>query len=345
MKTKLSFFFVAICLCMSVLAADVPAQLFMRGTALAESSAPMEMKRINENFPNFYLGEGGISNTFELFTALKTGSYEFSTSTDGSALIQTATITVESEGLVPYRICVDFDGATPEVSVLKIDEVILWAPSKKYIIANLDYIGNSTFNNDYVEYIKSSWGDERYRLRVYTEDGAHTTYGYKLRAVSAPDSDSNEDAKLPGYFDLYTTTNVENWDEIIDEVKYYGSEFKLSAKRRNASPLLPFSVKAIFSASKNYTHELKDYDPTSIRKDEIQNVNIYPTIIANSTTISVVEGGFSVEFITLTGLPILRVNSESNILTLNDLNIASGVYLVKVAQGNNVLSVKRVIKL
>ena len=180
MKTKLSFLIVAISVCMSALAVEVPAKLFVRGTALAESSVAMEMKRINEDFPKFYMGEGSISNTYELFTALKTGSYEFATSADGGALIQAATITVDGgESLVPYRIRVNFDEATPVVSVLKVDEVILWAPSKKYVITNLEYVGNSTFYNDYVEYIKADWGDERYRIRVYTEDGEYTTYGYK----------------------------------------------------------------------------------------------------------------------------------------------------------------------
>ena len=346
MKTKLSFLIVAISVCMSALAVEVPAKLFVRGTALAESSVAMEMKRINEDFPKFYMGEGSISNTYELFTALKTGSYEFATSADGGALIQAATITVDGgESLVPYRIRVNFDEATPVVAVLKVDEVILWAPSKKYVITNLEYVGNSTFYNDYVEYIKADWGDERYRIRVYTEDGEYTTYGYKLRAVSAPDNDSNEDEKLPGYFDLYTTTNIEGWDETIDGEKFYGSEYKLSVKRRTANPLLPFSVKVIFSTSKNYTHELRDYDPTSIRENKMQNVNIYPTIIDNSTTVSVAEGAFSVEFVSITGVSVLKVNSSGNVLNLEGLDMASGMYLVKIVQDNNVLSVKRVIKL
>lgn len=347
MKTKLSFLIVAISYCMSALAVEVPAQLFMRGTALAESSVAVEMKRINEDFPKFYLGEGNISNTYELFTALKSGSYEFAVSADGGALIESATLAVETaeNELVPYRIRVNFDGAVPTVSVLKVEEVILWAPSKKYVITNLNYIGNSTFYNDYVEYIKADWGDERYRIRVYTEDGEYTTYGYKLRAVSAPDSDSNEDEKLPGYFDLYTTTNIEGWDETIDGTKFYGSEYKLSVKRRTANPLLPFSVKVVFSITKNYTHELKDYDPTSIRENKMQNVNIYPSIIDNSTTISIADGAFSVEFISITGVSALKVSSSGNVLNLDGITIESGIYLVKVLQGNQVLSVKRVIKL
>ena len=36
----------------------------------------------------------------------------------------------------------------------------LFTSSKKYVITNLEYVGNSTFYNDYVEYIKADWGDE-----------------------------------------------------------------------------------------------------------------------------------------------------------------------------------------
>ncbi|MGJ1015048.1 T9SS type A sorting domain-containing protein [Bacteroides salyersiae] len=77
----------------------------------------------------------------------------------------------------------------------------------------------------------------------------------------------------------------------------------------------------------------------------MQNVNIYPTIIDNSTTVSVAEGAFSVEFVSITGVSVLKVNSSGNVLNLEGLDMASGMYLVKIVQDNNVLSVKRVIKL
>ena len=103
MKTKLSFFLVAISLCMSVLAADVPAQLFMRGTALAESSTPLVMKRINKDFPDFYNGAGEISNTFELFTALKSGNYEFAASESGAAIISSSTSETVTSGVLSSK--------------------------------------------------------------------------------------------------------------------------------------------------------------------------------------------------------------------------------------------------
>ena len=60
---------------------------------------------------------------------------------------------------------------------------------------------------------------------------------------------------------------------------------------------------------------------------------------------SVAEGAFSVEFVSITGVSVLKVNSSGNVLNLEGLDMASGMYLVKIVQDNNVLSVKRVIKL
>ena len=44
-------------------------------------------------------------------------------------------------------------------------------------------------------------------------------------------------------------------------------------------------------------------------------------------------------------MSVLKVNSSGNVLNLEGLDMASGMYLVKIVQDNNVLSVKRVIKL
>lgn len=343
MKTKLSFFLVAISLCMSILAADVPAQLFMRGTALAESSTPLVMKRINKDFPDFFNGEGDISNTFELFTALKSGNYEFSTSESGAAILPSVAITVEGEGLVPYRIRVNFDESTPEVTVSEVEEMIIWAPSKKNVVANLDYVGNSSFVVRGIEYDKDVWGDPRYRFRVYTTDGDIKTYAYKKGNLTAPDDDSNE----TGYFDLYQTTPEGQWDETIDGTKYQGAEFKLSKVRRGEGhTLAPFDVKVIFSPTGNYTHVISDYDPTGIiNTNATSKADLYPTAINNQVTISVEKGAFDVDFISVTGVSMLQAKSINSTLTLNNISLPKGVYLVKIVQDNNVLSVKRVIKL
>ena len=145
----------------------------MRGDALAESLSPLKMQRIVEGFPESYNGNLVTSNTFELITSLKTGSYSFSASENGEDKIQSEDITVnETEGVpVPYRIRVNFDDDIPSVTMEKITGAVLFAPSKKYIITDLNYTGNSTFEVENLQYNGSTWGDPRYRIRLYLEDG------------------------------------------------------------------------------------------------------------------------------------------------------------------------------
>jgi hypothetical protein len=338
---KTSLFFIALMAIAANAFSQAPQSLFMRGSALAESSDPMQMKRINKDFPESYNGEMVQSNTYELITALKTGDYEFAVTTSGATSIASKAITVNGEGLVPYRIRVNFDETTPVVTVSKVEEVIMWAPWGKVTVANLDYIGNSSFKNDYIEYSKDIWGDPRYRIRIYTEDGDMTTYGYVKGNLTAPIDDSND----TGYFDLYTTTNIDGWNETTEEASYTGAEFKLSLKRRGEGyPIEPFEVKVIFSTTENYTHVISDFGASGIEDVEL-SASVYPTLVDNSITINAKEDNFTVEFIAITGNAVLKANSKSNTLTINDINIGKGLYLVKITKANKVLGVARVIKL
>ncbi len=322
---------------------EAPESLFMRGTALAESSNPVRMKRIYKDFPDSYNGDLIMSNTYELITALKTGTFEFAIEADGEPIILSQSITVENqEGkeLIPYKIRVNFDSEVPSVNVSKVDRVIMWAPSKKYTIATFDYTGNSTFKKEKIEFVREDWGDERYRIRIYTEDGNLITYGYIKGNRTAPDDDNNND----GDFDMYTTTNIDGWSE----GSYTGTEFKLSRKRRGENaPLEPFNVDIIFSADETYHHALSDYEPnaTNITSPELVKAEIYPTLIDNTVTIRSEEEPFSVEFISMTGLCMLKAESNGKTLTLDNINIAKGMYLVQITKAEKVLAVQRVIKL
>jgi hypothetical protein len=135
---KANLFFIALMAIAANVFSQAPQSLFMRGSALAESSNPMQMKRIDKDFPESYNGEMVQSNTYELITALKTGEYEFSVTTAGAASIASKAITVTGSGLVPYRIRVNFDETTPAVTASKIEEVIMWSPWNKVTVANLD---------------------------------------------------------------------------------------------------------------------------------------------------------------------------------------------------------------
>lgn len=324
---------------------SVPDELYMKGTALAESASPLKMKRIVEGFPESYNGNLVTGNTYELITALKTGSYSFSVSESGEGLIQSQDITVENteKNPVPYRIRVNFDNDIPQVTVEKITGAILFAPFKKKVVANLDYTGNSVFEVKNIQYDASSWGDPRYRIRLCLEDGSVVTYGYLKGSISAPNDDSN----TSGYFELYPTTNIDDWHETIDGIRYTGNEFKLSFKRRGEGfDLAPFDMKVIFNSIGSYYHVISDYvePPVGIIENQKGGIGIYPTFFNQYIMIEGTERGMLVEMYTIDGSKVLQTKTDAPVCKLENLNIPDGVYILKVSTRDNITETRRVIK-
>ncbi len=324
---------------------SVPDELYMKGTALAESVSPLKMKRIVEGFPESYNGNLVTGNTYELITALKTGSYSFSVSESGEGLIQSQDITVENaeKNPVPYRIRVNFDNDIPQVTVEKITGAIVFAPFKKKVIANLDYIGNSVFEVRNIQYDASSWGDPRYRIRLCLEDGSVVTYGYLKGSISAPNDDSN----ASGYFELYPTTNIDDWHETIDGTRYTGNEFKLSFKRRGEGfDLAPFDMKVIFNSIGSYYHVISDYvePPVGIIENQKGGIGIYPTFFNQYIMIEGTERGMLVEMYAIDGSKVLQTKTDAPVCKLENLNIPDGVYILKLSTRDNITETRRVIK-
>lgn len=325
---------------------STPNELYMRGDALAESLSPLKMQRIVEGFPESYNGNLVTSNTFELITSLKTGSYSFSASENGEDKIQSEDITVnETEGVpVPYRIRVNFDDDIPSVTMEKITGAVLFAPSKKYIITDLNYTGNSTFEVENLQYNGSTWGDPRYRIRLYLEDGSMATYGYMKGSISAPNDDSNSSS----YFELFPTTNIDDWFETIDEIKYTGNEFKLSSKRRGEGyDLAPFNMKVVFNPLGNYYHVISDYvdtPPVGIAGERGKDIRVYPTFFDKYIMIQGDEDGMSVELYNVSGNKLIQTYTGTSICRLENLDIPRGVYLLRVSTRNNETVTRRVIK-
>ncbi len=349
---KRNLFFIVLLAVSSSLFAQVPQSFYMRGTALAESSEPMQMKRINKDFPESYNGNMVISNTYELITALKTGEYEFASDASGAAWISPQSITVNDgdEELVPYRIRVNFDEGDPVVIISEVDAVTMWAPWNGYEIAELDYTGNSSFENNDILYNKALWGDERYRIKLYTVDGDLTTYAYIQGNQTAPDDDNNSD----GYFDLYTTADTGWAYEDENGEKYNATEFKLSKKRRGEGfPLEPFNIRVIFQVNENYTHVISDQkdgpDPgpgdSSVKENNNSGIQVYPGTIENSVTIITNEDNFTADFISMTGKSVLKANSTGKTLLLDNISIDKGMYILKITAAGKVLGIQRVIKL
>lgn len=324
---------------------SVPDELYMKGTALAESASPLKMKRIVEGFPESYNGNLVTGNTYELITALKTGNYSFSVSESGEDMIQSQDITVENteKNPEPYRIRVNFDNDIPQVTVEKITGAILFAPFKKKVVANLDYIGNSVFDVKNIQYDASSWGDPRYRIRLCLEDGSVATYGYLKGSISAPNDDSN----ASGYFELYPTTNIDDWHEAIDGTKYTGNEFKLSFKRRGEGfDLTPFDMKVVFSSVGSYYHVISDHvePPVGITEKRKGTLSIYPAFFNQYIMIEGAECGMLVEMYAIDGSKVLQTQIDASVCKLENLNMPGGVYILKVSTRDNITETRRVIK-
>lgn len=323
---------------------STPDELYMKGDALTESASPLKMKRIVAGFPESYNGNLVTGNTYELITSLKTGNYSFATSESGEDLIQTQGITVDDteNELNPYRIRVSFDTAIPQVTFEKITGATLFAPFNKHVIANLNYTGNSTFEAENILYNRTLWGDPRYRIRLNLQDDAMAAYGYMNGSISAP----NDDANSSGYFELFPTTNVDDWFETIDGTRYTGNEFKLSPKRRGEGyDLAPFDMKVIFSSIGSYYHVISDNDnPLSTEETRSETILIYPLCFDNHITIEGQEAGMQVEMFTVSGSRVLQERTDTSQCNLANLNLPKGVYLLKVSTQDGGLMVRRVIK-
>lgn len=150
MKRHLTWSFLIFFICLKAYPTDVPASLSIKGSALNESASPMDMKKKGD--------------TFELFTSLKSGEYAF----DGDPSIPTAKITIAGE-VVPYRIRVSYEAGTPEVSVAKVTKVVMYAPANDIIVAEMVYKGHSTFAAKNIFCDEKKWGDNRYRIKIYTD--------------------------------------------------------------------------------------------------------------------------------------------------------------------------------
>lgn len=219
---------------MGVFAGTAPQTLSVKGTALKESNGQeMPMKK--------------VGNTFELYTAMEEGGeYSFV----GDDITGGTVDMVFGEGdLVPFRIRVNYDGDQPEVTVDEIDKVTIWTPWSRYTVAQLSYTGNSKFaSTDGYAFIKNKWGDDRYRIKIFTLNGEEETYG-RLNpddGIGVP-----EEGTPQSYFDLVKLPENGDWFD-------GANEFKIGKSYQSGNNLFNFEV--ILNATENYTHKQIRYE-------------------------------------------------------------------------------------
>jgi len=155
-----------------------PDQLFITGTA-SEGGAD-----VNAALPFKKTGP----TTFEIYTKLKAGEYQFITRKVGTpeiffineegGLRQDGSMTYSGDEKV-YRIKIDFsDGTTSRVEISKIE---LWFPPLSAAMFEYTYAGAGKWEalNKRIEFKAESWGrDERYKFKLTTVDGATTSAEY-----------------------------------------------------------------------------------------------------------------------------------------------------------------------
>jgi hypothetical protein len=290
-------------------ASTIPDVLTISGSALAESTgSEMHLKR--------------IGSYFEIITSLTSG-----TLTVSDAMIESETI--ETDGVTPYLVRVYYSEAVPVLSIQKVNKLTMWAPWNQHHIAELNYIGNSTFKATNILCTKANWGfnaesnfyDTRYRFRIQLEDNAIETYG----------------PKSPGSFDRIGN---DQWDSGSD----YNYHFDDSRYKETG---IAFTVTVILNPTADYTHTIEDYNTeTGFNIPLLDNaVDLYPTIIQNQLTMSTKNAGFNVEIISITGEVVLKNTTAERELTLNNIAIPAGIYVVRIIQNNRTISTQRIIKI
>ena len=190
------------------------------------------------------------ATTFEIYTKLSPGDYNFVTRKSGEAdafyidaetkLRKDGETTFNGTEAV-YRIRVDFsDGTT---SMATIDKVELWFPPNGEYLFSFEYAGNGTWEalDKYIEFKQESWGrDERYKFKfTVTTDGS--TQEEWFGSVNGDNSQPNQDTADSFYYMV----------PVSDD--YWNNSFKFRAEVDTANS----DLRIFFNADvPEYTHEI-----------------------------------------------------------------------------------------
>lgn len=180
--------------------AEIPAELYLAGSATEGGAIPLR------------LAEEGV---FEVYTALKAGTYHLQTAADASGkqyFIENGVIregsgetTVGAAEDGVYRLTFDFGSAT--VKAVKIEKIELFMAAYNMSIGELSYAGGSSWKgeNIHVEFYPFSWGrDERYKFRLVTSEGNEY--------LGSANANNNSPVGAPAaYFYLYPV-NDSQWE-------------------------------------------------------------------------------------------------------------------------------------
>ncbi|PIF05790.1 MAG: hypothetical protein CSA36_05170 [Draconibacterium sp.] len=189
------------------------------------------------------------ASTYEIYTSLKPGTYQFISRTTGTPEIfyinnnkirENGETTVTEDEKV-YRIQIDFSDAS--VTMATIDKVEMWFPPLGQFLFELNYANNGTWEalSKTIEFKQESWGrDERYKFRfTITQDGSQGEEWFG--SVNADNSRPNDN------------TSASYWYMVPIDVDYWNHTFKFATEVDGAT----IDMRILFNKSvPEYTHTI-----------------------------------------------------------------------------------------
>jgi hypothetical protein len=184
---------------------EIPADVYITGSATEAGASLSDAIKMTAT----------ANGVFEVFTKLKAGTYHFvdknsgtpnSFSIQGTAIKEGGENTQANEKI--YRIRLDFNNAANEVT--EITKVGLympagWANNNVYIIGNLDYKGNGTWEvlNLPIHFLNPGWPEERYKFLFDTKDADGVAGSEFYGSINVENSNRPDDPNTPlSYFKL-----------------------------------------------------------------------------------------------------------------------------------------------
>ena len=219
--------------------AEIPSDLFLTGAASEGGDDLSKAVRFKKT----------ATGVFEIYTALKNGSYHFSDANTGSPKTFSVTnSTLISDGNTEMtggtkvmRIRVDFNTASANFTEIESFNVFLSGDNK--VIFSVPYVANGIFKavDQPVVFKSESWGrDERYKLqmKVKKEDGAQDTEWFGSTNL---DNQAPTASTPAAYFNVVPVNNSQ-YD--------YSFKFYKDADNKNVD------MEVLFQAEGVYTHKV-----------------------------------------------------------------------------------------
>jgi starch-binding outer membrane protein SusE/F len=217
--------------------ADIPTEVYLTGDATEAGANVANAIKLKSTGPG----------TFEIYTSLKTGTYNFVNKTTGAStsyqvqgtfLKEGAAVASPATGTQVYRIELDFNNAA--VKLTEITKVGYWFAPHNSIDAELSYAGGGVFQalNVPIEFKQEGWGrDERYKFRMTLKDASGTEFMEDWGSVNR--DNNRPTASTPATWYNLFKHEVNQWD--------YCFKFPTEADMKNVDLILNFKPDAPYN--------------------------------------------------------------------------------------------------